>query len=124
MACNASELNFLRRYAGQPRMSNPYHSTNPANAGWTYQGHNAQSRVEYYAKDGVKMDYYPTTGESSHSFFIKSISGRHEFAQCLLLESFLKSSCCKVHIINAIVSCHQFSSNIDLRQYRYHHACC
>ena len=43
-------------------MSYPSHNVNPANAGWTYQGGNAQSRVEYWAKDGCKMDYYPTTG--------------------------------------------------------------
>ncbi|CAK0787217.1 hypothetical protein CVIRNUC_010433 [Coccomyxa viridis] len=43
-------------------MSYPSHDVNPANAGWTYQGGNAQSRVEYWAKDGCKMDYYPTTG--------------------------------------------------------------
>ena len=43
-------------------MSYPSHNGIPANAGWTYQGGNAQSRVEYWAKDGCKMDYYPTTG--------------------------------------------------------------
>jgi len=39
------------------------HQTNPTQYGWTYQGSNEQSRVEFYQKDGVKMDYYPTTGE-------------------------------------------------------------
>ncbi|CAL5229430.1 g12752 [Coccomyxa viridis] len=43
-------------------MSNPHHKANPADAGWTYQGSNAQSRVDFYEKDGCKMDYYPTTG--------------------------------------------------------------
>ena len=43
-------------------MSNPDHKSNPADAGWTYQGSNAQSRVDFYEKDGCKMDYYPTTG--------------------------------------------------------------
>ena len=31
---------------------------------WTYQGSNAQSRVDFWHKDGVKLDYYPTTGVS------------------------------------------------------------
>ena len=32
-------------------------------AGWQQTGHNTQSRVEFYTRpDGVKMDYYPTTG--------------------------------------------------------------
>ena len=43
-------------------MSNSYHKANPADAGWTYEGSNAQSRVDFYEKDGCKMDYYPTTG--------------------------------------------------------------
>ena len=38
------------------------HNAKPADSGWTYKGSNAQSRVEYWAKDGCKMDYYPTTG--------------------------------------------------------------
>jgi hypothetical protein len=36
--------------------------THPTQHGWTYQGGNEQSRVEFYERDGVKMDYYPTTG--------------------------------------------------------------
>jgi hypothetical protein len=44
-------------------MSGPKHNVNPADHGWTYQGSNAQSRVEYWQNDqGAKMDYYPTTG--------------------------------------------------------------
>ena len=32
--------------------------------GWNYTGQNTQSRVEFYENShGVKMDYYPTTGE-------------------------------------------------------------
>jgi len=42
-----------------------HHHTNPQQYGWTYQGSNAQSRVEFYERDGVKMDYYPTTGAPS-----------------------------------------------------------
>lgn len=38
------------------------HNSNPQDYGWQPQGSNEQSRVEFYAKDGVKMDYYPTTG--------------------------------------------------------------
>lgn len=39
----------------------PKHSANPADHGWTYQGSNAQSRVDFYQNDqGVKMDYYPS----------------------------------------------------------------
>ena len=39
------------------------HNANPAQYGWTYQGSNQASKVEFYEKDGVKMDYYYTTGE-------------------------------------------------------------
>ncbi|KAF6262494.1 hypothetical protein COO60DRAFT_1293389 [Scenedesmus sp. NREL 46B-D3] len=38
------------------------HNANPAQYGWTYQGSNQASKVEFYEKDGVKMDYYYTTG--------------------------------------------------------------
>jgi len=43
-------------------MSYPRHNVHPVNAGWTYKGSNAQSRVDFYEKDGCRMDYYPTTG--------------------------------------------------------------
>ena len=43
---------------GQTTMSNPYHKPSPADAVWTYQGSNAQSRVDFYEKDGCKMDHY------------------------------------------------------------------
>jgi hypothetical protein len=39
------------------------HNSNPAQYGWNYQGSNQASKVEFYEKDGVKMDYYYTTGE-------------------------------------------------------------
>ncbi|KAJ3110938.1 hypothetical protein HDU96_006134 [Phlyctochytrium bullatum] len=39
-----------------------HHQSNPRDHGWTYQGSNQQSRVDFYQRDGVKMDYYPTTG--------------------------------------------------------------
>lgn len=44
-----------------------HHQTNPQAYGWTYQGANAQSRVEYWqhAETGVKMDFYPTTGKAA-----------------------------------------------------------
>ncbi len=49
-------------------MSGPKHNVNPAEYGWTYQGSNAQSRVEYWQNDqGAKMDYYTTTGTVSVS---------------------------------------------------------
>jgi hypothetical protein len=41
------------------------HKTNPQEHGWQYQGSNEQSRVDFYAKDGVKMDYYYTTGDGT-----------------------------------------------------------
>ncbi|KAK9865675.1 hypothetical protein WJX84_001868 [Apatococcus fuscideae] len=34
----------------------------PAEKGWNYQGTNDQSRVDYWEKDGCKLDYYYTTG--------------------------------------------------------------
>lgn len=39
------------------------HQTKPSQHGWTKTGENATSRVEFYQKDNVKMDYYPTTGK-------------------------------------------------------------
>jgi hypothetical protein len=39
------------------------HNPNPAQYGWNYQGSNQASKVEFYEKDGVKMDYYYTTGK-------------------------------------------------------------
>jgi hypothetical protein len=38
------------------------HNLDPAQYGWNYQGVNQASRVAFYEKDGVKMDYYYTTG--------------------------------------------------------------
>ena len=36
-----------------------YNQCNPAAAGWTYQGRNDQSKVDFWQKDtGEKMDYY------------------------------------------------------------------
>lgn len=35
----------------------------PAAYGWKPTGVNEQSRVAFYERDGVKMDYYYTTGE-------------------------------------------------------------
>ncbi|GMH34316.1 hypothetical protein BSKO_02150 [Bryopsis sp. KO-2023] len=43
------------------------HNANPQDYGWTYQGSNQQSRVDFYERDGVKMDYYPTTGTTKTS---------------------------------------------------------
>eukprot|EP00276_Gloeochaete_wittrockiana_P005045 CAMPEP_0184652934 /NCGR_PEP_ID=MMETSP0308-20130426/10646_1 /TAXON_ID=38269 /ORGANISM="Gloeochaete witrockiana, Strain SAG 46.84" /LENGTH=88 /DNA_ID=CAMNT_0027088103 /DNA_START=166 /DNA_END=432 /DNA_ORIENTATION=+ len=41
---------------------NQHHQAKPTDYGWTPQGSNSQSRVEYYQKGDTKMDYYPTTG--------------------------------------------------------------
>ncbi|WIA29386.1 hypothetical protein OEZ86_011890 [Tetradesmus obliquus] len=38
------------------------YNKDPAQHGWNYQGSNEASRVAFYEKDGVKMDYYYTTG--------------------------------------------------------------
>lgn len=43
-------------------MSEKQHDNNPTDFGWTKTGSNEVSRVEFYSKDNVKMDYYPTTG--------------------------------------------------------------
>lgn len=40
-----------------------YHGNDPAQQGWAYTGHNANSHVAFYERDGVKADYYYTTGE-------------------------------------------------------------
>ncbi len=40
------------------------HNVNPQDYGWQYTGQNTNSRVEFYQRDGAKMDYYPTTGEA------------------------------------------------------------
>ena len=53
----------MSRYNGQQ----PYgyyggHSGyNPANNGWTHTGSNTQSKADFYQRDNVKMDYYPST---------------------------------------------------------------
>lgn len=47
------------------------HTTNPQELGWAYQGTNEQSRVSFYEKDGVKMDYYYTTGDAWHCSVVK-----------------------------------------------------
>jgi hypothetical protein len=41
------------------------YNKDPAKYGWNYQGSNEASRVAFYEKDGVKMDYYYTTGDLS-----------------------------------------------------------
>eukprot|EP00027_Filamoeba_sp_ATCC50430_P013315 CAMPEP_0168565190 /NCGR_PEP_ID=MMETSP0413-20121227/13685_1 /TAXON_ID=136452 /ORGANISM="Filamoeba nolandi, Strain NC-AS-23-1" /LENGTH=86 /DNA_ID=CAMNT_0008596989 /DNA_START=46 /DNA_END=303 /DNA_ORIENTATION=+ len=43
-------------------MSDQYHNVDPRDYIWQYQGGNEQSRVDYYTRDNVKMDYYYTTG--------------------------------------------------------------
>eukprot|EP00803_Ostreobium_quekettii_P005961 evm.model.scf_477.3 EVM.evm.TU.scf_477.3 scf_477:30420-30931(+) len=43
------------------------HKANPQDYGWTHTGSNQQSRVEFYQKGDVKMDYYPTTGTTKTS---------------------------------------------------------
>lgn len=50
------------RYNGSPPAPNSVHSSKPTEHGWTYTGSNQTSRVEFYEKDNVRMDYYPTTG--------------------------------------------------------------
>lgn len=43
------------------------HKTNPQDYGWSFKGSNERSKVEYYERDGVKMDYYPSTGTTKTS---------------------------------------------------------
>lgn len=45
------------------------HNTNPADFGWSYQGSNAQSRVEFrqHPTTGAKLDYYPTSASIKYS---------------------------------------------------------
>lgn len=50
------------RNNANPTPFTPYHADNPVNHGWSYQGCNEASKVEYYQRGDVKMDYYPTTG--------------------------------------------------------------
>lgn len=40
------------------------HTPNPQDFGWKPTGANEQSKVAFYEKEGVKMDYYPSTGET------------------------------------------------------------
>lgn len=64
------------------------HKANPVQYGWTYQGSNEQSRVEFYERDGVKMDYYPTTGQQTQGRAAQhresQPAGDQELLQCLL----------------------------------------
>ena len=61
---------FIR--GGGPRVSRscrprrPAAPANPAASGWRFLGANAQSRVQFWEKDGVRLDYYFTTGEDSN----------------------------------------------------------
>ncbi|KXZ51160.1 hypothetical protein GPECTOR_13g647 [Gonium pectorale] len=53
-------------YGQQPFYA--YHGNDPAQQGWTYTGHNSNSRVAFYENDaGVKLDYYYTTGTTKTS---------------------------------------------------------
>jgi hypothetical protein len=63
-----------------------HHSTNPADYGWQFQGSNAQSRVEYWAKDNTRMDYFPTTASAS----------AHPPPAALLPAALLPAACGKV----------------------------
>ncbi|KAJ3048343.1 hypothetical protein HK102_012716, partial [Quaeritorhiza haematococci] len=44
--------------------SQHHHKSNPTDYGYTYQGRNEQSRVDFYhnPQTNTKMDYYYTTG--------------------------------------------------------------
>lgn len=37
-------------------------SVDPVDYGWSHTGGNSTSRVDFYERDGAKMDYYPSTG--------------------------------------------------------------
>jgi len=50
-----------RRDNSRPSPFPSSHRVEPTDYGWTYQGCNEGAKVEYYQRDGVKMDYYPTT---------------------------------------------------------------
>ena len=53
----------MSRYNGEAPLGQDggYHGNDPSNSGWTHTGSNANSRVDFYEKDGTHMDYYPTT---------------------------------------------------------------
>lgn len=53
----------MSRYNGEQRFGyNGGHSGyNPSNDGWTHTGSNSQSKADFDQRDGVKMDYYPST---------------------------------------------------------------
>ncbi|KAI9348236.1 hypothetical protein DFJ73DRAFT_777301 [Zopfochytrium polystomum] len=56
---------------------------NPADYGWRQRAApNAESRVEYYERGGVKMDYYPTTGTGKTQMFRRHLSGQ-DFSRVL-----------------------------------------
>lgn len=38
------------------------HNVNPQDYGWKYQGSNETSKVDFYQRGDVKMDYYHSTG--------------------------------------------------------------
>ncbi|GLI66129.1 hypothetical protein VaNZ11_009859 [Volvox africanus] len=45
-----------------------YHNNDFKGTSWDYTGHNSQSRVAFYQNDqGVKMDYYYSTGTTKTS---------------------------------------------------------
>lgn len=53
----------MSRYNGQQPYGyyGGHDGYNPANDGWTHTGSNAQSKADFYERDNVKMDYYPST---------------------------------------------------------------
>ena len=55
---------YNQGYGQAPINGGNVYSSKPSDHGWNYTGQNTQSRVEFYENShGVKMDYYPTTGE-------------------------------------------------------------
>eukprot|EP00884_Botryococcus_braunii_P019372 jgi/Botrbrau1/6118/Bobra.331_2s0013.1 len=65
-----------------------HHKANPSDYGWTYQGSNEQSRVDFYQRDGVKMDYYYTTGTTKTSMNHPTQGNTQMFRQNLSEQAF------------------------------------
>ncbi|KAL3148850.1 hypothetical protein ABBQ32_001726 [Trebouxia sp. C0010 RCD-2024] len=61
---------------------------NPANDGWTHTGSNSQSKADFYQRDNVKMDYYPSTGTVKTSMDLPSQGPTQMFRKGLDSASF------------------------------------
>lgn len=104
------------------------HNANPAQYGWTYQGSNQASKVEFYEKDGVKMDYYYTTGEIdvmciSAGALRNRITAQHAQHGGQLTDepSTTNRDADALHASNRLLFCHRCNDDLWKSELWHHH---